>query len=232
MLAIMVFLVVFFLSLLGNGNALKQIQSVSNIWKAQELQYLDEVSTNKIAELMCDLDSKGLFYIQKLAQTNHALRLQDRFNKFSNNNERFHSFLAVRNEITNDIIAYAEVGMSSVEIQNHESKDDYDSTDDSNNNNERNLKYPLIGNVVVEKEFRRQGIAECLLKELENKAQEFSFSELKVAVEANNEAARRLYMKMGYNNPKIVTGDKILLTKPLEVFPPPSPSPSANTIHD
>ena len=208
----MIFLLAIILLLLCNVNGLKQINRPnSNVWIAKELESLDEMSTSKIGELMTDLDNKGLFYIKKLAQTNHALRLQDRFQRFSDNNERFHCFMGVRDEITNDIIGYAEVGLSCVDLINHENKDDYDSID--NNNNDNALKYPLIGNVVVAECFRRQGIAECLLLEIEKKALEHSFSELKVAVEADNEAAHKLYLKMGYSNPQSVTGDKILLTK-------------------
>ena len=55
--------------------------------------------------------------------------------------------------------------MSCVDLINHENKDDYDSIDNDNNDNA--LKYPLIGNVVVAECFRRQGIAECLLLEIE-----------------------------------------------------------------
>ena len=90
----MIFLLAIILLLLCNVNGLKQINRPnSNVWIAKELESLDEMSTSKIGELMTDLDNKGLFYIKKLAQTNHALRLQDRFQRFSDNNERFHCFM-------------------------------------------------------------------------------------------------------------------------------------------
>jgi len=56
----------------------------------------------------------------------------------------------------------------------------------------------MIANVVVKKDFRRQGIAEAMLLHLEDVARRLGFPTLKVAVEMNNRPAVNLYLKMSY----------------------------------
>ena len=57
-----------------------------------------------------------------------------------------------------------------------------------------------INNIAVKKEFRRQGIAEKLLKALDRKAKELSLAFLSLEVRQSNSGAIALYQMCGYKN--------------------------------
>jgi ribosomal protein S18 acetylase RimI-like enzyme len=58
---------------------------------------------------------------------------------------------------------------------------------------------PLMSNVAVGKQFRRRGIAEDLVKEVEEIARkQWGYDEVYLYVEERNKAAVRLYQKLGY----------------------------------
>jgi len=59
-------------------------------------------------------------------------------------------------------------------------------------------KYPYISNLAVEAKSRRQGIAQRLLLACESTALEWGFQDLYLHVLENNQAARQLYSKIGY----------------------------------
>lgn len=75
-----------------------------------------------------------------------------------------------------------------------------------------------ITNIVVKKDFRKNGIGSLLLQKLILLTNELGYKELTLEVNANNEIARRLYLKNGfkelgirkryYNN----TDDAIIMT--------------------
>jgi len=56
----------------------------------------------------------------------------------------------------------------------------------------------LSGTLFVESRYRRQGIAQRLLREAETQARWWGCGELRLLVKAGNAPARRLYQKMGY----------------------------------
>jgi len=58
--------------------------------------------------------------------------------------------------------------------------------------------YVHISNVAVSPEFRRQGIAAALLKQIERQAFSAGLSSLTLEVRDNNEAAICIYKKFGY----------------------------------
>ena len=79
-----------------------------------------------------------------------------------------------------------------------------------------------IGNVAVRPAFRRRGIADALLRELERLAVERSFSFLTLEVRAGNAPAIALYEKNGYSRVGLRRGyysdpkeDAVLMTKTL-----------------
>lgn len=75
-----------------------------------------------------------------------------------------------------------------------------------------------ITNIVVKKNYRRNGIGSLLLQNLITLTKELNFHELTLEVNSNNEAAKKLYLKFGfkelgirkkyYNN----TDDAIIMT--------------------
>lgn len=62
----------------------------------------------------------------------------------------------------------------------------------------RNSYYPYLSNLAVHTRFRRQGVAQKLLKACEDVAVERGFHELFLHVVENNYPARQLYRKAGY----------------------------------
>ena len=56
----------------------------------------------------------------------------------------------------------------------------------------------LTGTVFVAPRFRRQGVAQRLVREAETHARLWGFSELMLPVDPKNAAAHRLYEKLGY----------------------------------
>jgi GNAT superfamily N-acetyltransferase len=56
----------------------------------------------------------------------------------------------------------------------------------------------VTGTVFVKPRFRRQGVAQRLVREAETHARLWGFSELLLPVDPNNAAAHRLYEKLGY----------------------------------
>jgi ribosomal protein S18 acetylase RimI-like enzyme len=62
----------------------------------------------------------------------------------------------------------------------------------------RTSAYLYVSNLAVEREYRRQGVAQQLLLTCERVALEWGFQELYLHVLENNFQARRLYRKAGY----------------------------------
>jgi hypothetical protein len=61
------------------------------------------------------------------------------------------------------------------------------------------MKYaPLMSNLVVSRQYRRKGIAEILVKEVEKLCQEWGYEECFLYVEKRNSPAVKLYQKLGY----------------------------------
>ena len=56
-----------------------------------------------------------------------------------------------------------------------------------------------VTNVAVHPAYRRMGVAEALLKEMEKKANEKDVTIFFLEVRQSNEAAKQLYNKLGYN---------------------------------
>ena len=56
-----------------------------------------------------------------------------------------------------------------------------------------------VTNVAVHPSYRRQGVAETLLKEMERRAKEKSVTIFFLEVRQSNEAAKKLYEKLGYS---------------------------------
>lgn len=56
-----------------------------------------------------------------------------------------------------------------------------------------------VTNVAVHPAYRRMGVAEALLKEMEKKAKEKDVTIFFLEVRQSNEAAKQLYNKLGYN---------------------------------
>jgi ribosomal protein S18 acetylase RimI-like enzyme len=57
---------------------------------------------------------------------------------------------------------------------------------------------PYLSNLAVHNTYRRQGVAQKLLKTCEQTAKTWGFSEIYLHVLENNHQARRLYAKVGY----------------------------------
>jgi ribosomal protein S18 acetylase RimI-like enzyme len=71
---------------------------------------------------------------------------------------------------------------------------------------------PLMSNVAVSKKYRRRGIAEMLVKEVERVSRyEWGYSNLYLYVEERNTAAVRLYQKLGYRKVWVDKDAKTLL---------------------
>lgn len=82
----------------------------------------------------------------------------------------------------------------------------------------------LSGTLFVEKKFRRQGLAQRLLREAEGQARLFGVDEMLLLVKENNAPALTLYRKMGYTQRGPVTPDhegQVCMGKHL-YFPTPS----------
>jgi ribosomal protein S18 acetylase RimI-like enzyme len=62
----------------------------------------------------------------------------------------------------------------------------------------RTTRYLYVFNLAVHTQFRRQGIAQQLLKSCEQVAKNWGFNELYLHVLENNQQAQNLYHKMGY----------------------------------
>ena len=58
----------------------------------------------------------------------------------------------------------------------------------------------VTGDLFVEPQFRRQGVAQRLLREAESRARLWGMTELMLPVRATNHAALTLYAKMGYEH--------------------------------
>jgi len=56
----------------------------------------------------------------------------------------------------------------------------------------------VSGEIFVKPEFRRQGVAQRLLREAESRARSWGVDEMILMVKAHNHPAQRLYEKMGY----------------------------------
>lgn len=68
--------------------------------------------------------------------------------------------------------------------------------------------------VYVKKQYRKRGIASCIIKELEKDAIEKGFKDSHIVTGKNNHAAIGLYKKLGYyktDNPKQFVEDKIVI---------------------
>ena len=64
---------------------------------------------------------------------------------------------------------------------------------------ETKMKYaPLMSNLVVSRQYRRQGIAEKLVQDVEDLCQEWGYDECYLYVEQRNAPAVKLYQKLGY----------------------------------
>ena len=61
-----------------------------------------------------------------------------------------------------------------------------------------NKSYPYISNLAIHSEYRRQGIANKLLKQCEQTALEWGLSDICLHVLENNYPAQQLYQKNGY----------------------------------
>lgn len=59
-------------------------------------------------------------------------------------------------------------------------------------------RYPYLSNLAVLTDYRRQGVAQQLLRTSERVALDWGFRELYLHVLENNHRARRLYLKAGY----------------------------------
>jgi len=59
-------------------------------------------------------------------------------------------------------------------------------------------RYVYISNLAVGRDFRRRGVAQQLLKDCEQLAQSWGYSELHLHVMGDNERGRNLYEKLGY----------------------------------
>ena len=67
-------------------------------------------------------------------------------------------------------------------------------------------RYVYISNLAVGRDFRRRGVAQQLLKDCEQLAQSWGYSELHLHVMGDNERGRNLYEKLGY---EIVTTEYV-----------------------
>ncbi|MFE4108046.1 GNAT family N-acetyltransferase [Almyronema epifaneia] len=59
-------------------------------------------------------------------------------------------------------------------------------------------KYPYVSNLAVHQQFRRRGVARQLLQACEQTARSWGFRSLYLHVMEDNQQARHLYTKMGY----------------------------------
>lgn len=74
---------------------------------------------------------------------------------------------------------------------------------------------PLMSNVAVSKKYRRRGIAEILVKEVERVSRyEWGYNDLYLYVEERNKAGIRLYEKLGYRKLWVDQNAKTLLPAP------------------
>lgn len=58
---------------------------------------------------------------------------------------------------------------------------------------------PLMSNLVVSRQYRRKGIAEKLVEQIEDTCREWDYDTCYLYVEKRNAAAVKLYQKLGYN---------------------------------
>ena len=66
------------------------------------------------------------------------------------------------------------------------------------NNEDNEIVVPILANLAVKRERRRQGIAKALLKYCDSFVQESNFNELYLLVNEENTSAYKLYNKSGY----------------------------------
>jgi len=84
----------------------------------------------------------------------------------------------------------------------------------------------LTGTLYVQPKYRRQGIAQRLLREAETHARLWGFGELLLPVDAKNHKAIHLYEKMGYTHQRVTEyhGNKITMKRSLY-------APNMHTVH-
>lgn len=84
----------------------------------------------------------------------------------------------------------------------------------------------LTGTVFVKPRFRRQGVAQRLVREAETHARLWGFSELLLPVDPKNAAAHRLYEKLGYVKIKASAGEAKQVTLKRNLW-----APNLHTVH-
>lgn len=80
---------------------------------------------------------------------------------------------------------------------------------------------PYISDLCVTPDFRRLGIGQMLVKRCEQFCQESGFEKVYVRVNSTNEAASRMYKKLGYqdhSHPLETSEETFLMQKPLSVL--------------
>lgn len=82
----------------------------------------------------------------------------------------------------------------------------------------RSQQYLYLSNLAVEKDYRRQGVALQLLRACDRLALSWGYRDLYLHVLENNQPARQLYVKAGYQVSRIEVGLGAWLGQPRQLF--------------
>ncbi|NJN72364.1 MAG: GNAT family N-acetyltransferase [Limnothrix sp. RL_2_0] len=81
------------------------------------------------------------------------------------------------------------------------------------------VKFPYISNLAVNPDYRRLGVARLLLQRCETQVRYWNYSNLALHVLENNEAAKQLYLRSGYEVQQVENSlNSWLLKRPRRLF--------------
>ncbi|TAE60728.1 MAG: GNAT family N-acetyltransferase [Nostocales cyanobacterium] len=79
--------------------------------------------------------------------------------------------------------------------------------------------FPYLSNLAVHPQYRRQGLASSLLTRCEQVCRDWGFEDLYLHVLENNDQARQLYFKMGYQEERVESSwDRFIFLNSRQIF--------------
>jgi len=165
-----------------------------------EYESIREKDIPKIAQMIArNFDGpfkKWQFLLEAYSVWTSTTQLEYRYRKFILGKERQHLMLVAK--MKGEAIGYIEVGLIPLEKKRREQGETLLDTS-WDQELPRDTMYPHIGNLVVDNEFRRKGIALSLMNQAINKSIEWGTTCVFCAVETDNTPASNLYInKLGF----------------------------------
>ena len=148
---------------------------------------LSDVDLNSISKMLSNAFDSPWFPFKAISVMDFNAQLQDRRARLVATGKQ-HVMLVARSE-NGEVVGFLEMGLLSSTNKAVLSATGADSS----------RKFPTIGNLVIEPEYRRRGIARGLMLRAESAAQSWGqHSHIVVAVDPANKAAVELYQSLGY----------------------------------